>query len=144
MSSRFPTLSNFLERARESEKQATMAPIVDAQNRAQQILNSTAVTVSAIPNAVNNRNSDFDAAVTTGIQEAVVQNMSRVKSIIGDLFESVDMVEQSKAYWIDRLSNLFNISMDLPLDEKMAQIDYNLAKDQDILNMVTSMVMRNK
>lgn len=153
MSDRFPSLSSFLSSAKTIEKRTLETALNEStENEIQKILSDSAVRLSVYNNQTNskdiynNNNNDNDDNKSTaefikeGISDAVALNTMRVKSIIDDLFSSIEVAKEREELWINKLCKLFNIDDSLPLVEKSALIDKQLAEDDDTLNYVTYLV----
>lgn len=150
MPEKFPSLSSFLSSARSVERR-TLETAIDSstEHEVQRILSESSVRLSVYNQAssVSEQaqtgeapNKSTAEIIQEGICESVAMNAARVKSILDDLFSSIDVNKEREAMWINKLCKLFNIDDSLSLEEKSALIEKQLAEDDDTLNYVTYLI----
>lgn len=145
MSDKFPSLSSFLSSAKTIEKRTLETALNEStENEIQKILSDSAVRLSVYNQSStrdsNSSNKSTAEFIQEGISDAVALNTMRVKSIIDDLFSSIEVDKEREALWINKLCKLFAIDDSLSLMEKSALIDKQLAEDDDTLNYVTYLI----
>lgn len=145
---KFPSLSNFLTSTKKIERNTMEASLNQGtEEEVQRILSQSSVILSVMNNQ-SNRPSATEATVAKsnadiiqqGIQEAAAINAARIKSILDDIFSNLSLEKEREEFWINKLSNQFNINPSLSLEEKKALIEKQLAEDDDTLNYVTYLV----
>lgn len=138
----FSSLSEFLAMTDVIETKAITKAVKEERAKIANSFNSTSVELNVLHSKAQGSEVEVPDLLNKGIEaEAAFADYTKeTQSAIEEILNNSNIKDERRTYWINHLSDLFNIDPALTEDERIILIDQTLIKNESMLSYVTYII----